>query len=79
MTLKKFKRGDKVTWTSEAGSCKKIKIGVVIDVVRVGCIPNMKDIGRQRDHESYLVLAHHKGKTSKRKYWPRVSQLRPAV
>ena len=78
MAPKKFKRGDKVTWTSESGSFKKIKIGVVIEVVRVGGIPDMKDTGMQRDHESYFVLAHHKGKTVKRKYWPRVSQLRPA-
>ena len=74
-----FKVGDMVEWSSQAGSYRKAKRGVVAEVVAVGKRPNPERFwqlhkhsgcGFGRNHESYVVLV------GKRPYWPRVSQLR---
>lgn len=76
--------GDKVTWTSQAGSTTRTKIGEVIEVVPKNHHPQMKksDNGMPRNHESYVVRAYavfkgRSGQKSYRLYWPRVSKLKP--
>lgn len=76
--MERFKIGDRVEWTSQAGGWTRTKIGTVETVVPPGCIvpkcsknPNP---GACRDHESYLVRVQKKGL-----YWPRVAALRPAA
>lgn len=78
----KFKPGDHVTWTSQAGGKSKTKQGIVIAVV-----PKFQPMGYAipegfkfkgfdgavRFHESYLIQV---GK-SKRLYWPLVKYLKP--
>ena len=77
----KFKEGDLVEWTSQAGGFTKTKIGKVIEVVPKGAEPKTKlrDRGYGRSEESYVVLGHRKGIEEKDEaYWPRVGLLRPA-
>jgi len=79
----KFKPGDHVAWTSQAGGKSKTKQGIVIAVVlpqqrllnaidadkwRVGHL----EIYAYRPHKSYLIQV---GK-SKRLYWPLVKYLK---
>ena len=84
-----FKIGDKVTWSSQAQSYEKEKLGVVIEVVEPGQRPNRAEFedlyrgsgcGFGRDHVSYVVrVATGKaGKGKPKHYWPRASALKPA-
>ena len=81
----KFKPGDPVTWTSQAGGESKTKQGIVLIVVLAG--RNLKEaitdeqwreftypysFSSRRPHESYLIQV---GK-SKRLYWPPVKYLK---
>jgi len=77
--LPKFKPGDHVTWTSQAGGRSKTKQGIVVRVIEPFQLPGfnlpegctIKPTGGHRDHESYLVQV---GK-SKWLYWPLVKYL----
>ena len=77
-----MKLGDKVTWTSQAGSTERTKIGEIIEVVPENKYPLKKkgDIGMPRNHESYVVRAYpvikNKPKKNTKLYWPRASQLK---
>jgi len=79
----KFKPGDPVTWTSQAGGRSKTKRGTVIAVV-----PRLSTVGlyipsgmtarigsglQQRSMDSYLV----KVADESRLYWPLVKYLKP--
>jgi len=75
-----FKECDSVTWTSQAGGSRKVKIGVVVQIVRAGERPDRvrfpslyssSGVGHGRKAVSYVVLV---GKTA---YWPRESLLQP--
>lgn len=80
-----FKVGDKVEWFSSY----KEKEGEIIAVIPKGVEPlriinkiamerNLNVCyggGRERDHESYVVLVPHPGKGMGSLYWPRVSAL----
>lgn len=74
-----FKLGDQVTWESQADGITRTKIGEVVEVVPACERPKtqIKGMGFQRDHESYIVRA---SKTTDRKrtalYWPLVRGLR---
>lgn len=80
--LPTFKRGDEVTWTSQASGYSKKKRGVIQRALKEGDTPNLKEHaglrknGAQsctpRDHRSYIV------KTADGKlYWPLVKYLKP--
>ncbi len=69
-----FGLGDKVIWTSQSAGSEKTKRGVVVLIVHRGGRPSsVKNPGRPRDHESYVVEV--KSARSSRVYWPRVSLL----
>lgn len=82
--VQKFKEGDEVIWSSQAGGSLKVKIGDVVEVVPPG-----KSILKSRfrseldastlprDDESYIVCVGPKpGSRAKPKYyWPRTSAL----
>lgn len=85
-----FKIGDKVEWTSQAGGNWKVKRGEIVLVEKAGAIVHVNKNNRwnaklrfafgsfSRDHESYLVLVPHPGKSGKGKpsiYWPIVKNL----
>lgn len=80
-----FKRGDEVTWTSQAGGYVKKKRGVIVEVVKPERRPTNVDgdylrfrggfghelVASVRNHRSYIV------KTADGKlYWPLVKYLR---
>lgn len=91
--MSKFKVGDRVTWSSQAGGFTAEKTGVVVALVPAGrgateslpyelkrmALPRRYD-GWPRDHESYVI----KVKVGKMDnalpvlYWPRVSGLKLA-
>jgi hypothetical protein len=77
----RFKRGDLVTWASQACGKTITKEGMVIDVVPAGEYPPDKVHGSgkgkclPRDHESYVILGSAAGKRNKR-FWPLVKNLR---
>jgi hypothetical protein len=77
MTEKQLKRGDIVTWTSQAAGASKAKTGEIVEVVAAGARPPGKGWGWARDHESYLVRVPVGKRT--RLYWPRASRLELAV
>lgn len=82
--VQKFKEGDEVIWSSQAGGRLKEKVGEVVEVLPAG-----KSILKSRfrhdldastlprDEESYIVCVGPKpGSRAKPKYyWPRVSAL----
>lgn len=85
----KFKVGDSVSWTSQAGGSWKPKVGTVIEVVPSDHPPTKYAGTSTRGHESYVVkVAGRPAKTSKgsaehvrvkdETYWPVRSQLEPA-
>lgn len=88
--MQNFKEGDKVTWTSSAGSYTKTKVGTVVVVIPANVYPDrvIKTAieryqcksawgrGWLRPHESYLVLVPHPGKGKPTLYWPRVKNLK---
>lgn len=78
----RFKVGDRVSWTSQAGGYSKTKTGSVAAVVRPGEYPDRAQflslyrgagVGIARDHESYVVTVKGAGV-----YWPRVKALNAA-
>lgn len=84
----KFKPGDLVTWTSQAGGNSKTKQGIVVAVIPAEAAIRDALTAHEleswkldrffisisvRDHESYLIQV---GK-SKRLYWPLVKYLKP--
>lgn len=77
----KFKLGDEVEWTSQAGACSTTKRGVVVEVVPAGQRPSdakQQPVGRygfSRMHESYVVDVPEMS-PSRRRYWPHVGKLR---
>lgn len=79
---KVFKKGDFVTWTSQAGSYEKTKTGQIVAVVAPGippkrCVPSGFDLrnpGGPRNHESYLVQVGRQINL----YWPLVKKLEKA-
>ena len=84
MSEPKFKLGDLVTWTSQAGGKSKTKQGIVIAVISANESPYRAFLrnseyrlralaGSLRSHESYLIQV---GK-SKKLYWPLVKYLKP--
>lgn len=74
-----FKKGQTVTWTSQASGFKKKKQGEVIAVIRAGAIPSerlfpwssWKRLGQERNHTSYVVRTKD-GST----YWPLAKNLK---
>ena len=82
----KFKVGDYVVWSSQAGGVWKHKIGRVAQVVEAMGMPNRakfislyrkNGVGLPRKEESYVVQLIENGKLKNRFYWPRVSALKP--
>lgn len=76
----KFKKGDLVTWSSQAGGHARSKIGEVLEVVSPNKMPilKVKDPGSSRNHESYVVRASYEGANGKVRttnYWPVVNKL----
>ena len=80
--LPRFKQGDTVTWASQAGGYRKIKTGVVAEVLAAGQMPcrerfaslyKSSGLGSIRPHESYVVAV------GTRPYWPRVAALREVL
>ena len=78
-----MKRGDIVEWTSQSGGSVRTKRGHIVEVVPEGERPmrRRKNWGLNRDHESYVVMAHVlNGSKAQRKwfrsYWPRVNKLK---
>ena len=83
-SVKRFKEGDEVIWSSQAGGRMKVKIGEVVEVVPAGKsilksrFRNELDASKlPRDEESYIVCVGPKpGSRAKPKYyWPRTSAL----
>ena len=76
----RFEVGDRVAWTSQSAGAWALKVGEVTEVIEAGTHPGRGDAfsqpGGARDHESYVVRASAEGRP-KRRYWPRVSLLRP--
>ena len=88
--MPQFKKGDLVTWSSQAGGYSKRKVGTVVSVVpkdtpvfQYNAIA-MDDTGARgldypglsRDHESYIVHVPTKTGSGKGKlYWPVVNKL----
>jgi hypothetical protein len=79
-----MKIGDKVEWTSQAGSHHKTKTGVIVEVVAPGQRPNRERFetlyrgsgcGWGRKTESYVVNTGHPARAPKY-YWPVQSLLR---
>lgn len=79
----KFKKGDSVEWTSQAGGSRARKVGEIVEVVPAGERPKsaIDSSYTRRDHESYVVNAQPirfgGKKGARRNYWPRVSALKP--
>ena len=83
--LPRFKLGDKVTWTSQAGGNTRTKFGEVVEVVPIGGYPDRTlfktlyrggEVGHSRSHETYCVKAKVEGSTRSAKiYWPLVTKL----
>lgn len=79
----KFKLGEMVEWTSQAGGNPRTKIGIVVKIVRAGYPGELihedfrtKSRGK-RDHESYVIcVPSPKGAEF---FWPRVSHLKAAT
>lgn len=73
-----FKKGDTVTWTSQASGFKKKKTGKVVGVIMAGYIPGQvnekfyfRGFGvKGRPHRSYIVDVNGK------LYWPLVKYLK---
>ena len=82
--VQKFKEGDEVIWSSQAGGREKVKIGDVVEVIPAGR-SILKSRFRSeldastlpRNEESYIVCVGPKpGSRAKPKYyWPRTSAL----
>jgi hypothetical protein len=72
----RFQVGDRVKWKSQAAGTWREKEGEVVEVVRAGAQPKTYE-ALARDHESYVVRAVAKGRTSQKPalYWPRRSAL----
>ena len=83
--MPKFRAGEKVEWTSQAGGYTKTKTGVILVVVPAGVCPkkhaNSLELvnvlppqypGCPRDHETYLVQLGRRT----RLYWPLVRNLK---
>ncbi len=73
-----FKVGDEVTWTSQAQSFVKTKVGIVVQVVPANTPPSREmfpdlykgsGVGYDRKHTSYVV------RVGKKHYWPLVRNL----
>ena len=80
MVQPKFKLGDRVVWTSQAGGYIREKSGEIIEVVPPKEMPKtkVKDPGIWRSHESYVVRASYQNRHGRKRttnYWPRVQQL----
>ena len=83
--MSKFKHGNFVTWTSQAGGITRTKLGEVVEVVPPRTKPNaVRGSGMSREHESYVVKASvidgkpHQLRRTKR-YWPKVELLNIAA
>jgi hypothetical protein len=87
--MQSFKKGQLVTWTSQAGGNTKVKTGKIIEVVEAGKRPGTIPpgwhgwgVGNPRKHKSYVVaLVDKAGKPRTAKsylYWPVVKQLAAA-
>ncbi len=82
--VRKFKEGDEVIWSSQAGGGWKVKSGDVVEVIPAGgsikkskFIEFLSSPGLPRKEESYIVCVGPKpGSRAKPKYyWPRTSAL----
>ncbi len=79
----RYRIGDRVWWTSQAGGYATTKHGIIVAVVParrsplIGTLPAgcsvRCDSSTMRRHESYLVRVGRRA----RLYWPRVSDLLP--
>ena len=81
-----FKKGDRVTWSSQANGSFKVKVGTVVEVVPANIWP-IKTLltqdyqasadfsGGTRPVESYIVLVPSLGQRKPQLYWPRANQL----
>lgn len=82
MPVRNLKVGDKVIWNSHAQGAWTQKAGTVVAVVpphtRVqSLVPQVRDPGGPRDHESYVVnVPTPSGKGIGTFYWPRVNNLK---
>jgi hypothetical protein len=80
MTSKGFEVGDIVQWTSQAAGSSTTKQGTVVEVVAINTAPKhreqIKDCGRFRPTESYVVKVDRGEKVKPKFYWPLVSLLR---
>ena len=88
--MSQFKKGDLVTWSSQAGGYAKRKFGTVVSIVpkdmpvfQYNALA-MEDTGARgldcpgmaRDHESYIVHVPTKtGRGNGKLYWPAVNKL----
>jgi len=71
-----MKKGDTVSWISQAQGYVKHKTGVIVRVLAPDERPSPREVkgaGWGRDHESYIV------KVGNKLYWPRVSALERAL
>lgn len=82
--VRKFKEGDEVIWSSQAGGGWKVKVGDVVEVIPAGgsikkskFMEFLSSPGLPRKEESYIVCVVPKpGSRAKPKYyWPRTSAL----
>jgi len=72
----KFKVGDTVTWTSQAGGNTREKTGAVVEIIPPNvCATTGHNHVSKRRHESYTVrIKGHRGGL----YWPHVCHLKAA-
>ena len=82
--VRKFKEGDEVIWSSQAGGGWKVKVGDVVEVIPAEVNVQKSRFsqflgapGLPRKEESYIVCVGPKpGSRAKPKYyWPRTSAL----
>lgn len=88
--MTRFKKGDNVTWSSQAGGVEKRKFGTVViivparnpvagysdDAVEMTGARGLDAPGLSRDHESYIVHVPTKnGRSNGKLYWPVVKKL----
>lgn len=81
--VSKFKLGQMVEWTSQAGGNPRTKIGIVVKIVRAGYPGELihedfrtKSRGK-RDHESYVICVPNP--EGAEFFWPRVNHLKAAT
>jgi hypothetical protein len=90
----KFKLGDTVRWTSQAGGHVRTKQGKIVELVPSELPGSLRELeqmfpdcsvasthghGYPRNHESYIVRVPSGTKAKDRLYWPRVSALELVV